>query len=58
MSKTKVPRLDGVPIEFYLKFWELIGPKLLKILNKAIEEGSLHYRIVRGIIVLLPKIGD
>lgn len=59
MAKNKVSGPDGVPVEFYLKFWELTGPiELLTILNKVIEEGSLHFRIVRDTIVLLPKTVD
>lgn len=35
LAKNKVPGPNGVPIEFYIKFWELIRPKLLNILNKG-----------------------
>lgn len=36
MSKNKTPGSDGLPAEFYIKFWHIIGSDLTKVLTKLI----------------------
>lgn len=36
MKKGKSPGLDGIPPEFYLTFWDTLGPYLFKNTNSAI----------------------
>lgn len=39
MNKGRSPGWDGIPPEFYLKFWIHLGPLLLEMINTAISKG-------------------
>ena len=41
MAKRKAPHLDGLPAEFYLKFWHVLGQDLVHVLNSCYTAGSL-----------------
>ena len=41
MAKRKAPGLDGLPAEFYLKFWHVLGQDLVDVLNSCYVAGSL-----------------
>ena len=56
-KNNKSPGCDGLSIEFYRKFWEKIGPKLVNTLNYSKEKGQLSLSQRRGIITLLHKKG-
>ena len=43
MAKHKAPHLDGLPAEFYLKFWHVLGQDLVHVLNSCYTAGSLPY---------------
>ena len=58
MSSGKTPRSDGFPIEFYLCFWAVLGPDLVRILNLAYEVWQLSISQRRGLIIVLFKKGD
>ena len=51
----KSPGVDGLTVEFYKHFFDLIGLDLLASLNRAYELGRLSISQRRGIITLLPK---
>ena len=36
MDSGKAPGIDGIPAEFYLEFWDLIGPELLNIIHESL----------------------
>ena len=54
-SSGKSPGEDGFTVEFYLKFFDLIGNDLVESLNAAYENGQLSISQRRGIITLIPK---
>ena len=56
MARRKAPGLDGLPMEFYLKFWPVVGADLVSVLNSCCDSGSLSQR--RGVISLSFKKGD
>ena len=58
MAKGKAPGSEGLPAEFYCKFWDLLGPDLVEVLNFIFNFGSLSLSQRRGIISLLFKKGD
>ena len=51
----KSPGVDGLTVEFYKHFFDLIGIHLLASLNRTYELGRLSISQRWGIITLLPK---
>ena len=58
MARRKAPGSDGLPMEFYLKFWDLLGEDLVCVLNSRFKSGRLSLSQRRGIISLSFKKGD
>ena len=58
MARCKAPGLDGLLVEFYVKFWDVLGPDLVSVLNSCLDSGSLALSQRRGIISLSFKKGD
>ena len=58
MAKSKTPGLDGLPAEFYLAFWSVLGPDLVQVLNHAFRLGFLSVSQRRGLINLVFKADD
>ncbi|PFX30003.1 Transposon TX1 uncharacterized 149 kDa protein [Stylophora pistillata] len=58
MARGKAPGLDGLPMEFYLKFWDVIGPDLVTVLNSCFFSGCLSLSQRRGVITLAFKKGN
>lgn len=40
LSKGKTPGSDGLPLEFYIKFCDLLAPHLVDLFNFSLENGS------------------
>lgn len=55
LNTNKCPGTDGLPPEFYLKFWELISPYLMRSLSHSAQTGYLSTEQRRGLISLVPK---
>ena len=58
MARRKAPGSDGLPMEFYLKFWDLLGEDLVCVLNSSFRSGCLSLSQRRGVISLSFKKGD
>ena len=58
MARRKAPGSDGLPMEFYLKFWSLLGSDLVRVLNSCFSAGRLSRSQRRGVISLSFKKGD
>ena len=41
LSLGKLPGSDGLSVEFYLHFWEILGPLLLRVANECFRDGDL-----------------
>lgn len=54
----KTPGIDGIPIEFYRTFWDLIGQDLLEVANSCFENRLLSPTMRTGVLTLLYKKGD
>ncbi|XP_044174347.1 uncharacterized protein LOC122957977 [Acropora millepora] len=54
----KAPGSDGLPMEFFVKFWDVLGLDLVDILNSCYLSGSLSLSQRRGIISFVFKKGD
>ena len=58
MVRGRALRCDGLSMEFYFKFWHVLGDDLVLVLNSAFRSGSLSCSQRRGIITLAFKNGD
>ena len=58
IARGKAPGCDGLPMEFFLKFWSVLGADLVMVLNSAFSSGRLSPSQRRGIITLSFKKGD
>ena len=54
----KTPGIDGIPVEFYIAFWQLIADDLLEMYNHVLQNGSLCTSQRRAVINILPKSDD
>ena len=54
-KSNKTPGCDGIPAEFYQKFFSIIRPILLDVYKYAEEQGHLHISARRDILSLMPK---
>ncbi|KAI8521374.1 hypothetical protein Bbelb_011280 [Branchiostoma belcheri] len=58
MANNKTPGSDGLPKEFYYKFWDLVGLDILEVFNEGLGDGLLAVSQRQGIITLLDKAWD
>ena len=58
LKKNKSPGCDGIPGEFYQKYWKLLKPNFIKVIREIEETEELCISQYRGIICLLFKQGD
>ena len=55
MKKDKAPGLDGITIEFYQEFFDIIRNTMFNSFMHAFEKGKLLTSQKRGVIKLIPK---
>ena len=58
MPSNKSPGVDGLPADFYVRFWKLLGPDLTNVFNSCFHQGRLPVSQRSGAITLLYKKGD
>ena len=58
MASGKSPGSDGLPMEFYVKFWPILGTDLVNVLNSCYLSGVMSLTQRRGLISLIFKKGD
>ena len=51
----KVPGIDGLPTEFYKKFWHLLGHGLVETFNAAFDSGHMSTSQKQALITLIDK---
>ena len=49
---------DGLPMELYLKFWDVLGKDLVAVLSSCFDSGCLFLSKRRGVMSLSFKKGD
>ena len=54
-QNNKTPGSDGFTVEFYRRFWHLLGKIMVDSFNYAFEVGHLSISQRLGIISLIPK---
>ena len=58
MARRKAPGSDGLPAEFYIHFWDVLGVDLVEVFNFCFSAGFLTRSQRRGVISLTFKKGD
>lgn len=51
----KSPGLDGIPVEFYRKFWPVIKPTMRLVLDAAFNCNQLPFSIYEGVLTFIYK---
>lgn len=57
MKLNKSPGLEGLTLEFYLKFWTKIGHMVIQSLNDSFQNGNLSFTKTGGIFINFQKRG-
>ena len=58
MGNDKSPGIDGLPIEFYKTFWNIIGDTVINSFNESFDNGELSNSQKKAILSLIFKKGD
>lgn len=58
MAHGKAPGLDGLPMEFYVSLWDVLGTDLVDVLNESFASGLLPFSQRSALISLIFKKGD
>ena len=58
MKHNKSPGIDGLPIEFYCKFWSIIRPEICEIIKNMVNGTNLQENQRKAILVLIHKDGE
>ncbi|CAM4562120.1 unnamed protein product [Caretta caretta] len=58
MPTNKSPGMDGLSVEFYRTFWDILGPDLATVLAESLQCGVLPFLCRRAVLTLLLKKGD
>ena len=53
----KTPGNDGIPIEFYKKFWPLISDSFIRCANECFQKGEMSSSQKQAVITLIEKKG-
>ena len=53
MANSKSPGSDGLPMEFYVAFWDLLGVDLVNVFNSSLEPGLLPFSQREALIALI-----
>ena len=55
MKLNKSPGNDGLTVEFYIHFWDILRPLFIKVVNACYEDKELTRTMKRGVISLFYK---
>ncbi|CAM5165625.1 unnamed protein product [Eretmochelys imbricata] len=58
MPTNKSAGMDGLTMEFYCAFWDILGPDLATVWAESLQSGVLPLSCRRAVLALLPKKGD
>lgn len=58
MATGKSPGPDGIILNFYITFWEIIGDYYWHMVTTSIAKGQLPMSVTKGMIALLDKGGE
>ncbi|CAM2097011.1 unnamed protein product [Caretta caretta] len=58
MPTNTSPGMDGLTMEFYRMFWDILGPDLVPVWAESLQSGVLPLSCKQAMLTLLPKKGD
>ncbi|CAM5166357.1 unnamed protein product [Eretmochelys imbricata] len=58
MPTNKSPGMDGLTVEFYHVFWDVLSPDLVTVWAESLQSRVLPLSCRRAVLALLPKKGD
>ncbi|CAM4552099.1 unnamed protein product, partial [Caretta caretta] len=58
MPTNKSPGMDGLTVEFYRVFWDVLGPALVTFWAESLQSGVLPLSCRQAVLALLLKKGD
>ncbi|CAM4553029.1 unnamed protein product [Caretta caretta] len=58
MPTNKSPGMDGLTVESYCVFWDILSPDLVTVWAEPLQSGVLPLSCRRAVLTLLPKKGD
>ncbi|KAJ4946299.1 hypothetical protein JOQ06_023967, partial [Pogonophryne albipinna] len=58
MQGRRAPGIDGLSVEFYKAYWDVLSHDLLDVFNESLASGSMPMSCRRAVITLLPKKGN
>ncbi|KAJ4923075.1 hypothetical protein JOQ06_027811 [Pogonophryne albipinna] len=58
MQGRRAPGIDGLSVEFYKAYWDVLSHDLLDVFNENLASGSMPMSCRRAVITLLPKKGN
>lgn len=58
MALNKSPGIDGLPVELYISFWDILGPILLEVAMEAVANKSLPPTMQQAVVRLIHKRGS
>ncbi|KAJ3595924.1 hypothetical protein NHX12_002336 [Muraenolepis orangiensis] len=58
MQGRQAPGIDGLSVEFYRAYWDVLSNDLLDVFNESLASGSMPVSCRRAVITLLPKKGN
>lgn len=58
LPRSKAPRLDKVPTEFFQECWREIGPDMVELIKEVLSQETLPNKFNTSNVVLIPKSGD
>ncbi|KAJ3581518.1 hypothetical protein NHX12_016558 [Muraenolepis orangiensis] len=58
MQGQRAPGIDGLSVEFYKAYWDVLSHDLLDVFNESLASGSMPVSCRRAVITLLPKKGN
>ncbi|KAJ4946631.1 hypothetical protein JOQ06_024294, partial [Pogonophryne albipinna] len=58
MQGRRAPGIDGLSVEFYKAYWDVLSHDLLDVFNESLASGPMPMTCRRAVITLLPKKGN
>ncbi|KAJ1143464.1 hypothetical protein NDU88_009773 [Pleurodeles waltl] len=58
LSAGKTPGTDGLPMEFYKKYMNILAPQLVELHSEVLQQGPLPESLKEALVIPLPKLAE